>query len=154
MERMTTSQIDEISAAVVASESARFSPEDIQEEEETERLEEERLAQEEADAEEEELGSPMDPEDEVGREHNIERVRKHRSYEYIAWKKPPEWRFFHLNFEPRPVAIDQAVPLAWWSAVVKHDCSGKKNPADCIKTIIGIFRTAQVNVSKAFDSRT
>lgn len=65
MERMTTSQIDEISAAVVASESARLSPEDIQEEE--------RLAQEEADAEEKELNSPMDPENEVGWEHNIER---------------------------------------------------------------------------------
>jgi RNA recognition motif-containing protein len=73
MERMTTRQIDEISAAVVASESARSSPEDIQEEEETERLEEERLAQEETGAEEEELSSPMDSEDEVGWEHNIER---------------------------------------------------------------------------------
>lgn len=54
----------------------------------------------------------------------------------------------------RAVAIDQAVPLGWWSAVVKHDCSGKKNPADRMETIIGIFRTAQVNVAKAFDSRT
>ena len=71
-----TSQNDGIGAAITASENTSLSPEEIQEDQEAERLEEERLAQEEADAEEEELSSPMDPEDEEGWEHNIERLNE------------------------------------------------------------------------------
>lgn len=55
-------------------ESEQLTPAEILEEQEAEQLENEREADEEAAAEEEELNSPMDAEDEEGWEHNIERL--------------------------------------------------------------------------------
>lgn len=71
-----TTKIDAAGAAPLGAESAGLTQEEISEELEAQRLEDEQRAQEEADAEEEELNSPMDTQDQEGWDDDIERLNE------------------------------------------------------------------------------